>query len=286
MSDNNYKPSCSDDPAEDLHDHATNLDDLNDHLSLHNWIDNSVELEPATERNQNQANGQNTFEQQIAVGLTRVVMEGMPLDENSDEIDNAEMTRTINRVTQDPDLQIPDDQVELFGRIATNMNQLTTRYNDDERFKDILIRIRNFIRTNGGVSKDNPGGDMKKIIYHGISLLFGQIRNVLGRQQDFTTTNATHLLLTLREVFATIRRQNNLQPSQLRMSILSLVMEFVRVLWHKFVEFLKNTELGKWVTWFIWRQYTFTARNLMKGAAFGAMMYICWRYWDKNNGAS
>ena len=88
MSDNNYKPSCSDDPAEDLHDHATNLDDLNDHLSLHNWIDNSVELEPATERNQNQANGQNTFEQQIAVGLTRVVMEGMPLDENSDEIDN------------------------------------------------------------------------------------------------------------------------------------------------------------------------------------------------------
>ena len=46
---------------------------------------------------------------------------------------------------EDPDLQIPDDQIELFGRIATNMNQLTTRYNDDERFKDILIRIRNFI---------------------------------------------------------------------------------------------------------------------------------------------
>ena len=87
------KPSCSGDD-QNLHDPATNLDDPNDHLSLHNWIDNSVELERATETNQN-ANGRNTFLEQIATGLTRVVMQEMPLDENSDETDNAEMTETI-----------------------------------------------------------------------------------------------------------------------------------------------------------------------------------------------
>ena len=127
---------------------------------------------------------------------------------------------------------------------------------------------------------------MRKIIYSGISLLFGQIKNVLVRQQDFTTTNATHLLLTLREVFATIRRQNNLQPEGSRMSIKSLVLEFIRVLWHKFVEFLKNTELGRWVTDYIWRKLTFTTANMMKGAALGVAIYFCWRYWDKHNGAS
>ena len=127
---------------------------------------------------------------------------------------------------------------------------------------------------------------MKKIIYSGISLLFGQIRNVLGRQQDFTPTNATHLLLTLQEVFATIRRQNNLQPKESRMSVLSMVIEFVRVLFHKFVEFLKTTELGKWVVWFLWKKYRFTTGNLIKGAALGAALYFCWKYWDKNNGSS
>ena len=127
---------------------------------------------------------------------------------------------------------------------------------------------------------------MKKIIYSGISLLFGQIRNVLGRQQDFTPTNATHLLLTLQEVFATIRHQNNLQPKESQMSVLSLVLEFIRVLFYKFVEFLKATELGKWVVQFLWKQYIFTTGNLMKGAALCAALYFCWKYWDKNNGAS
>ena len=131
---------------------------------------------------------------------------------------------------------------------------------------------------------------MRKIIYSGISLLFGQIKNVLVRQQDFTTTNATHLLLTLREVFATIRRQNNLQPEGSRMSIKSLVLEFIRVLWHKFVEFLKNTEMGRWVTNFIWQQITFTTANILTTsasvAAFGVAIYFCWRFWDKHNGAS
>ena len=127
---------------------------------------------------------------------------------------------------------------------------------------------------------------MRKIIYSGISLLFGQIKNVLVRQQDFTTTNATHLLLTLREVFATIRHYYYLQPEGSRMSIRSLVMEFIRVLWHKFVEFLKNTQLGKWVTDYIWRKLTFTTGNMLKGAALGVAIYFCWRYWDKHNGAS
>ena len=134
-------------------------------------------------------------------------------------------------------------------------------------------------------TKDNPGGDMRKIIYSVISSLFGQIKNVLVRQQDFTITNATHLMLTLREVFATIRRQNNLQPEGSQMSIKSLVLEFIRVLWHKFVEFFKNTELGRWVSDYIWRNLTFTTANMMKVATFGAAIYFCWRYWDKH-GAS
>ena len=67
---------------------------------------------------------------------------------------------------QDPDLVLPDDQIDIFNRIADNMNQISTRYNDDERFKDILIRIRNFISEyfqvfytfiRSGSKKNRPG---------------------------------------------------------------------------------------------------------------------------------
>ena len=187
------------------------------------------------------------------------------------------------------------------------MDRLTEQYHDDRRFNNILLRIRNFIRKlsrflkpdsgqqkhvitvfsgeNGDVTDENPGGNMKKIIYSGISLLFGQIRNVLGRQQDFTTTNAVHLLITLRAVFKTILHYNNKQPKESQMSIKRLVMEFIRVLWHKFVEFLKTTALGQWMVHYVWRQLTFTRGNAAKFAAFGAALYLCWRYWDKHNDA-
>ena len=127
---------------------------------------------------------------------------------------------------------------------------------------------------------------MKKIIYSGISLLFGQIRNVLGRQQDFTTTNAVHLIITLRAVFETILHYNNKQSKESQLSIKSLVMEIIRVLWHKFVEFLKNTAMGQWIIRYVRYELIFTRRNLAKAAAFGAAVYFCWRYWDKHNGAS
>ena len=139
---------------------------------------------------------------------------------------------------------------------------------------------------NGDVTDENPGGNMKKIIYSGISLLFGQIRNVLGRQQDFTTTNAVHLIITLRAVFETILHYNNKQSKESQLSIKALVMEFIRVLWHKFVEFLKNTAMGQWIIRYVRYELIFTRRNLAKAAAFGAAVYLCWRYWDKHNGAS
>ena len=139
---------------------------------------------------------------------------------------------------------------------------------------------------NGDVTDENPGGNMKKIIYSGISLLFGQIRNVLGRQQDFTTTNAVHLLITLRAVFQTILHHNSKQPKESQMSIKALVMEFIRVLWHKLVEFLKNTALGQWIIRNVRYELIFTRANAAKAAAFCGAVYLCWRYWEKHNGAS
>ena len=129
------------------------------------------------------------------------------------------------------------------------------------------------------------------MIYNGISLVFGQIENVLKRQcngdifrvaENLTRTNVTNLLHTIRVVFLTIRRQNNLQPERSRMSIPSLILEFTRVLWHKFLAFIKNTVLGKWVTAYIWGKLYFTAGNMLKCAAFGVAIYFCWRYWDKH----
>ena len=48
-------------------------------------------------------------------------------------------------MTQDVDLQLQADRMELVNQIGHNMNELTAQYQHDERFKDILIRIRNFI---------------------------------------------------------------------------------------------------------------------------------------------
>ena len=121
---------------------------------------------------------------------------------------------------------------------------------------------------------------MKKIIYGGIQLILGQMGNVYGRQRDFTTTNAVNLMISMRAVFRTVLHYNNKQPKESQMSIKRLVMEFIRVLWHKYVEFLKNIALGQWIT------RNFRRQNAAKFAAFGVAVYLCWRYWDKHNGAS
>ena len=52
----------------------------------------------------------------------------------------------LAEVTQDPDLQITEEQNELFEQVAGNMDRLTEQYHDDRRFGNILLRIRNFIR--------------------------------------------------------------------------------------------------------------------------------------------
>ena len=127
---------------------------------------------------------------------------------------------------------------------------------------------------------------MKKIIYGGIQLILGQMGNVYGRQRDFTTTNAVNLMISMRAVFRTVLHYNNKQPKESQMSIKRLVMEFIRVLWHKYVEFLKNTALGQWIVHYVWRQLIFTRENAAKVAAFGVAVYLCWKYWDKHNGAS
>ena len=138
---------------------------------------------------------------------------------------------------------------------------------------------------------------MKKIIYGGIQLiLHGQIGNI-RRQQDFTWSNAmanmANLMISIRAVFQTVFHCNNEQPKESQMSIKSLVIEFIRVLWHKFVGFLKNTALGQWIVHYLvryaWRQLIFTRQNAAKFAklaGFGAAVYLCWRYWDKYNGAT
>ena len=127
---------------------------------------------------------------------------------------------------------------------------------------------------------------MKKIIYGGIQLILGQMGNVYGRQRDFTTTNAVNLMISMRAVFRTVLHYNNKQPKESQMSIKRLVMEFIRVLWHKYVEFLKNTALGQWIVHYVWRQLIFTRENAAKFAAFGVAVYLCWKYWDKHNRAN
>ena len=90
----------------------------------------------------------------------------------------------------------------------------------------------------------------------------------------------------MRAVFKIVLHYNNKQPKESQMSMKGLVMEFIRVLWHKFVEFLKNTALGQWIVRDVWRQLTFTRENAKKFAAFSIAVYLCWKYWDKHNGAS
>jgi len=70
------------------------LDDPDNRLNLHDWVDNNVELEPANETNNNQQQ-QNVFEQQIANGLTRVTMQGIPFSDSEDLTDSVEVNQAI-----------------------------------------------------------------------------------------------------------------------------------------------------------------------------------------------
>ena len=71
------------------------LDDPDNRLNLHDWVDNNVELEPANETNNNQQ--RNTFEQQIANGLTRVTMQGIPFSDSEDLTDSVGVNQAIGK---------------------------------------------------------------------------------------------------------------------------------------------------------------------------------------------
>ena len=163
-----------------------------------------------------------------------------------------------------------------FGAAESAVNK--TSYN--------LYGITVISGVHGDVTDENPGGNMKKIIYSGIQLFFGQLENVYGRQRDFTGEHTFYLLETMRAVFRTVLHYNNKQPKESQMSMIRLVVEFTRVLWYKFVGFLKNTALGQWIVHYVWRQLIFTRENAAKFAVFGVAVYLCWRYWGKHNGVS
>ena len=68
------------------------LDDPNNRLNLHDWVDTNVELEPANGTNQQQ---HDTFVQQIANGMTRVTMQGSPFSDSEDLTDSVEVNQAI-----------------------------------------------------------------------------------------------------------------------------------------------------------------------------------------------
>ena len=124
---------------------------------------------------------------------------------------------------------------------------------------------------------------MHKIIRRSIEVFFGQINNVLGRQQDFTILNLSNLLKTLRKGFAETCKYNKLQPKNSRMTTNELAIEFVRELMNGFVIFLSNTKFGNWVLAYTWKKLIFTKTRLIKVATLGVAYYIVWRYWTKQN---
>jgi hypothetical protein len=243
--------------------------DPNDRLNLNDWFDNYTELAPNENPRENRPRNQ---DEQYANVLTRGLLEGIRRGD-------AELNEDIQRVAQDDDLQIAEPDADMIDGIADGMNELNNTYKYDPRYQDILKRIENFI-------KQKSGGDMNMVIYSGISLLFGQLKHVFQRQQDLTTANATHLLLTLRAVFATILQQNQAQPAGRQLTTMGIIIQFTRVLWHKLVEFLKNTLLGQWVKKMIFQKMLFTKSNMAKLALATMCAYICWKYWNGNNGAS
>ena len=48
---------------------------------------------------------------------------------------------------QDVDLELEEDRIQLVDEIARDINEFTAQFEHDERFKDILIRIRSIFRS-------------------------------------------------------------------------------------------------------------------------------------------
>ena len=91
------------------------LDDPDNRLNLHDWVDNNVELEPANETNNNQQQ-QNVFEQQIANGLTRVTMQGIPFSDSEDLTDSVEVNQAIGMFFLPNNLLLTSDIKLYFSR--------------------------------------------------------------------------------------------------------------------------------------------------------------------------
>ena len=66
------------------------LDDPDNRLNLHDWVDNNVELESANGTNNNQQQIE-----QIANGLTRVTMQRIPFSNSEDLTDSVEVNQAI-----------------------------------------------------------------------------------------------------------------------------------------------------------------------------------------------
>ena len=83
------KPSCSDDP--------------NDRLNLHDWVDNSVELEHITNPNANPArNNERNLPEETASLLTKATLQGMPKDdkETTNVISKSKLFKVFNELTK------------------------------------------------------------------------------------------------------------------------------------------------------------------------------------------
>ena len=52
----------------------------------------------------------------------------------------------LGEVTIDDDLAVlPQDQVDMIAEIGVTMDELTEKYDQDDRYKDIRKRIENYI---------------------------------------------------------------------------------------------------------------------------------------------
>ena len=88
---------------------------------------------------------------------------------------------------------------------------------------------------------------MRKFIRRSLHILFGQMRNVFGRQKDFTIKNAKFLLMTLQCVFWEIHHhfleKKILEGYETRL----LIKDFVSALLYELNDFLIEAKFGRWI---------------------------------------
>ena len=122
---------------------------------------------------------------------------------------------------------------------------------------------------------------MRIIIINALNLVFGQIHNVLYRQQDFTTDNTINLLITIREIFVQVHEINKNQIENAQMSTKEFLFTFVGILLHYFLRFLKGTAFGRWITNLSWKNLTFTKKRLFNGLTLCLTFYFVWKHYQK-----